>query len=252
MVFDTSHRDDENERPNLDERYISATTASDLSMDYDRMGAVDHLIAAGLVGNRMGAALIHLVGEWGAAAKPPKWTPAEVQARADALPARNGKPDLKRARGDLIVARARALRQAYRTLPGRSDALAIMLEWATMRRVDPDLLSPALYHFLAPTCPVCDGHGKLRMEDAPVLGKQCQHCQGAGTWPQPAGANRVSDWLKACAGKAKAQRAGLLFREHEITPMAERLRRSLDGDDEPAEAQRIAEVFRASMERKRK
>ena len=239
-------------KPGLDERYISATTASDLSMDYDRIGAVDHLIAAGLIGNRMGIALSHLLGEWGRAAKPPKWTEADVQARAEELPAKKGKPDLKRARAEAAVTYAQALRRVYRALPGRADALGLMLEWAQLRNVDPDLLSPALYHHLNPTCPVCDGLGQLRMVDAPVLGKQCHHCSGSGTWPRPAEAHRVADWLKACAGKAKSQRGGLLHGQHEITPMAERLRRVGEPDDEPAEVERIAAIFRESMARTRR
>lgn len=237
------------ERPGLDERYISATTASDLTLDADRTGPVDHLIAAGLIGNRMGMALSHLLGQWGCAAKPPKWTEADIQARAEELPAKKGKPDLKRARAEAMATHNRTLRAAYMRLPGRLDALAIMLEWANLRSVDPDLLSPALYHHLNPTCPVCDGHGKLRMADAPVLGKQCHACNGTGTWPKTP---RVSDWLKGCAAKAKSQRGGLLHGEHEITPMAERLRRPVGADDSPEDAERIAAIFGASMARKRR
>lgn len=236
--------------PGLDERYISATNASNLTLDPDHIGPVDHLIAAGLIGNRMGIALNHLLGEWGSAGKPPKWTEAEIQARAEELPVRKGKPDLKRARAEATVTYAQGLRRVYLRLPGRADALAIMLEWAHLRSVDPDLLSPALYHYLNPTCPVCDGLGHLRMQDAPVLGKQCHHCHGAGTWPRPADAHRVSYWLKGCAGKAKAQRGGLLHGEHEVTPMADRLRRPVGRDDTPEDVEWIAAVFRASMARK--
>ena len=61
----------EQDRPGLDEQYIMATNASDLTVDSNKVTAVDFLIEAGLVGNRMGAILIHLAGEWAAADKPP-------------------------------------------------------------------------------------------------------------------------------------------------------------------------------------
>ena len=45
----------EHERPGLDEQYIMATNATDLTVDSNKVTAVDFLIEAGLVGNRMGA-----------------------------------------------------------------------------------------------------------------------------------------------------------------------------------------------------
>lgn len=197
-------------RPSLDERYISATNSSDLSLNPNATCDATHLIAAGLAGNRMGSALLHLQAEWHKAGKPRKWTESEILARAEVHPKRQGKPDVKRARTEALLAYATALRKRAHGLNGWIPALVIMGEWADQRGVDPDLLSPALYHFLAPVCPVCDGHGKRRMEDAPVLGKQCYHCNGAGMWPQPQGADRVQDWLKSCLGKAKRDRAQLL------------------------------------------
>lgn len=238
-------------KPGLEERYISATMASDLTVDAHRIGAVDHLIAAGLVGNRMGAALGRLLAEWGRIAKPPKRTESDIAARAQELPDKKGRADMKRARAEATVSYARDMRAAYLRIPGRADALAIMLEWAQLRSVDPDLLSPALYHWLSPTCLVCDGLGHLRMPDAPVLGKQCHHCHGSGSWPRPQGAHRVAEWLTSCAGKAKSQRAGLLHGNHEITPMAERMKKPAQQDESAEDAERIAAVFRESMGRKR-
>jgi len=203
---------DTQDRPGLDEQYIAATNASDLTLDPDHRGAVDHLIAAALGGNRMGDALNHLRSEWDAAQKPPKWTEDDIAARAATLPAKKkGKPDLKMARAQLIAQYARSLREAYLRLAGRALCLEILAEWAARRDVDPDLLSPALYHWLAPNCPVCDGLGKMRMHDAPVLGKDCTHCAGSGKWPRPLGAERAEAFIKGCVGKAKRERAGLLY-----------------------------------------
>ncbi len=201
---------DTTDRPGLDEQYIAATNASDLTLDPDRNCAATHLIAAALGGNRMGDALNHLRAEWGAVEKPPKWTEDDIADRAKALPRKAGKPDIKMARTQLIVAYARDLRAVYMRLAGRALCLEILAEWAGRRGVDPDILSPALYHYLAPTCPVCDGLGKLRMSDAPVLGKDCHHCAGSGKWPRPLGAERVEDFLKGSVGRAKQGRKSLL------------------------------------------
>lgn len=213
-----------NDRPGLDEQYIAATNASDLTLDPNHLCAADHLIAAALGGNRMGDALNHLRSEWDAALKPAKWTEADVSARAQTLPKRKGKPDLKMARGQLIVEHASALRGVYMRLAGRVVCLGILAEWAARRDVDADLLSPALYHYLNPLCPVCDGLGKLRHPDAPVLGKDCHHCAGTGKWPRPLGAERVESFLKGSVGKAKAQRGQNLHGEIDLVELAERKR----------------------------
>lgn len=205
-MYDTNTED----RPSLEEQYLLATSSSDLTLNPDRTCAATHLIAAGLVGNRMGAALTHLRSAWDTASKPRKATDAEIAARAADLPKHKGKADLKRARNMLLVEYAAALRDCAHGLGEWRPALALMQEWAAQRGVDRDLLSPALYHWLAPSCPVCDGLGALRMPDAPALGKTCHHCAGTGKWPRPLGAERVDSWLKSCAGKARRDRSALV------------------------------------------
>lgn len=203
------------ERPGLDEQYLVATNTSDLTLNPDRVCAATHLIAAGLLGNRMGEALIHLRAEWDAADKPRKMTEAEIAARAVELPRRHGKPDVKRARTEALVGYAAGMRNRARQMRGWLPAMLLMREWADARQVDLDLLSPALYHFLNPTCPVCDGHGLRKVPDAPALSaKQCHHCNGSGVWPRPLGAERIHDWLRGCVGRAKQDRRKLLRGEN--------------------------------------
>lgn len=241
----------ENQRPGLDEQYIMATNASDLTVDADRTGAADHLIAAGLVGNRMGSILMHLVGEWAAADKPPKVSDAEIVGRAKLLPRLNekGKLDLKRARAEALSIRNRAMRDAYLTLPSRPMALAIMTEWAQRRDVDPDLLSPTLYRYLAPACPVCDGLGAMKLPDAPGLGKQCTACNGTGEYALALGGDRVMNWLKSCAGKHKAQRKHVRYDLTAIVPMSDRLRGPVEAEARPEVNAAVAAVARESMNR---
>jgi hypothetical protein len=237
---------DTNDRPGLDERYIGATNSSDLRLNPDATCDATHLIAAGLIGNRMGAALIHLRAEWDAADKPRKATEAEILARAEELPKRKGKVDVKRARTEMLVGYSVAMRHRAHSMRGWLPALSIMAEWAQIRGWDVDLLSPALYHWLNPVCPVCDGLGARKMEDAPVLGKKCHHCEGSGVWPKPLGSHKVKEWLARCAGKAKGQRGGVLRGDMEPDPLAARLRQGYVPEEELTEEQRaqIAERFK--------
>lgn len=247
MLADTN-----NDRAGLDEQYIVATNSSDLTLNPDRVCSATHLIAAGLLGNRMGAALVHLRSEWDAADKPRKMTEGEIVLRAGAMPKRHGKPDVKRARTEALIGYAVAMRHRAHRLAGWLPALSIMAEWAQLRGVDVDLLSPSLYHYLNPTCPVCDGHGVRKIPDAPSLSaKQCHHCDGAGTWPRPHGAERVHNWLRGCVGKAKRERGDLMRGEGEVAPMADRLRREGGPEEEAEEAARTAAHFRDSMGRGR-
>lgn len=199
------------ERPGPDEAYIAATNASDLTLSARRIDAPTILIAAALAGNRMGSALIHLRAEWDRAPKPRAATSEELSERARSLPLKNGKPDLKRAKAESIVHQARAMRECAMRLSGRSAVMGLLTEWATEQGVDHDLLSPALFHWLAPECPVCTGTGKVKANDAPVrTDRKCPHCSGAGTWPRPLGAEVIHDWMKRCVNKARAERVDML------------------------------------------
>lgn len=247
---------DTQDKPGLDERYIGATNSSNLRLDPDVNCDATHLIAAGLLGNRMGAALAHLRAEWDAAEKLRKATEDEIVARAEELPKRKGKTDVKRARAELFAAYTTAHRHRAHKLGGWLPALSIMAEWAVLKGVDVDLLSPALYHHLSPACHVCSGLGNIRMDDAPVLGKQCYACEGRGTPKRSFEAERVDSWLKSCLGKAKGDRGGLLRGEIDAEEMADRRRRRAANQGAATEDERgaaaVAEVARAAMGMRRR
>ncbi len=201
-----------NEKPTLDERYLTATNTSDMTMDAGRTGQGDVIGAAGMVRNRLGMALWHLRAAFDKADKPRKKTPAEIAKRAAQLKDKKGHPDPRRAKVEAMVEHASAMRELVSRLPGRNQALGLLQEWATFYGVEHDLLSPALFHWLAPQCPACDGLGKLRIPDTPALSaKNCVHCNGAGTWPEPLGAQRIHDHMKKCLARAKTGLAGALY-----------------------------------------
>jgi hypothetical protein len=213
-MFDSGNggRDDEDQRPGIEERYLSATNTSSLKVDPDRSTQADVILAAGMVQNRLGHALIHLRAAWDKADKPCKKTPAEIAKRAAQIPDKKGRPDVRRAEIEALVWHASEMRALAQRLPGRNAALGWLTEWADLYGVDRDLLSPALFHWLAPKCPACDGHGTMKIPGSPGLSKQgCRHCHGVGTWPRPLGADRVHTHIASCIGKARGDMARRLY-----------------------------------------
>ena len=197
---------DTNERPGIEERLLTACTSSDMTLALDRRSPADIHIAAGLAGknNQLGMALVHLESEWHRCDKPPKWTAEAIEKRSRQLKDKKGRPDVKRATVEALVWHAGAMRERAMKLTGRSVVIGLLKDFALMRGIDVDLISPALFHWLAPSCPACAGLGKVKAIDAPSLtDKKCPHGQGAGTWPRPLGAQAIHDHIKSCLGAAK-------------------------------------------------
>lgn len=206
--------------PSLEERYGIARNTSDLTVAGGLVSgeglvnkAADILMAAGMMAakgrNPLGMALGDLLAEWGSCSKPPKPSDALIAARAAQLKDRKGRPDLHRARAEAIVAYSREMRERAMRLHSRTKVMVLLTEWAVKRGVDVDLLSPALFHWLAPTCPVCDGTRKTAAL-WPAVGGTCKHCHGSGTWTRPLGASAIHEHIADCIGKAKSGMAGKL------------------------------------------
>jgi hypothetical protein len=205
---------DTDDRACIEERLLVASNTSSLKIDVARSNGADIILAAGMSarGNQLGFALIHLRGEWDRCEKPRKRTPAEISARAAVLKDKKGRPDIRRAAIEAMVWHASAMRERAAKLAGRSAVIGLLTLWAEERGIDRDLLSPALYHWLAPKCPACDGHGNPKIPDTPSLSaKRCQHCQGVGEWPRPLGAQAIHDHIKSCVGKANGGTGRALY-----------------------------------------
>lgn len=189
-------------RPGLQEQYELATNTSDLTLRPHRRGAADLLIASGLSATELSAGLAHLRSQW-PSAKPRKFTEQQVAERAAELPMRKGKPDLKRARSEHLVAYYLSVKRAAESLPGRPDVLRQLLVWAAMKGIDGAVVGPALTWWVDSTCPVCDGHGVRRLPDAPVLGAACHHCHGSGKRDKPPEADRVLSYIAHVLANAR-------------------------------------------------
>jgi hypothetical protein len=197
--------------PCIEERYLAATNTSTLLVELDRRSPGDIVIAAGWSHNQLGLALLHLRGQWDRCDKPRKRTPAEIALRALAFKDKKGRPDLRRATIEAMVWHASAMRERAMKLSGRSVVVGYLTDWAQESGVDVDLISPALFHWLSPTCPACDGHGKKQVPYGEEPSKEnCQHCRGAKEWPRPLGAQAIHDLMKTCIGSAKGRMAGAM------------------------------------------
>lgn len=202
------------ERPTIEERHLSATNTSDLTIDPQRRGKGDVILAAGLAasGNQLGHALMHLRAEWDRCDKPAKRSAAWISKRAVEVPDKKGRPDVRRAWNEAMVWHATAMRQRAMKLTGRSVVIGLLQEWAALRGIDPDLLSPAVFHWLAPACPACDGVGKRPVLYGHEQSKEdCQHCRGSRVWPRPLGAEVIHNHLKKCLLKAMSETGRALY-----------------------------------------
>ncbi len=197
------------EKPGIEEQILGAVLTSDMGPD---SRAADVIGALGMARSRLGSALMHLRSEWERCDKPRKRTLPEIAARSVVLKDKHGKPDMRRATVEALVAHAAALRARAMTLTGRNTVIGLLEDFARERGIDIDLCSPTLFHWLSPTCAACDGHGKMRIPDSPALSnKDCTHCRGAGEWPRPLGAQKLHDHMKSCINHARKDTVRSLY-----------------------------------------
>lgn len=196
-MYDTT-----SDKPDLLEHYQTASNSSDLTVEADRRGAGDVLIASGWSPSRVGAALIRLRSEWDKAAKPRRLSEAQVAALAQRMPNPRGKPDIPRARVEANLWYVRELRLLATGLQSRQVAIGHVTAWAVLKAIPEAAVGPALLHWLSPNCPRCDGHGRRKVPDQPALSaKVCYHCNGTGNTPQGQDARRIQVWLDECVSK---------------------------------------------------
>jgi len=177
----------ENNAPTVEERYDSATHASNLRVQSDRNGAADLLIAQGWNPARLGAALMRLHSEWHGATHPRVPTRAAISGLAQSLPRIQ---DGKRTVLDMAQAQATArdwhlhevkiLMGKLKTLPVVREQLAI---WARLQMIDnaDHRAAEILMWHLGHVCPACEGRCKELIPNTPSLShRDCKVCRGSG------------------------------------------------------------------------
>jgi len=193
---------DSTDKPGIEEQYQTAGNTSDLTVEADRKGAADILIASGWSQSYGGMALLRLHTEW-TSARPRMFTAQHVADQAATLPLKKGKPDLKRARADLLAAYLAVVKELADKLRGRTQIMEHLLHWAALKGIDAAVVGPTLTHWLAPQCPACGGLGKRRLPDAPVLAESCDHCRGTGERARPLGSGHMYSYIEDAVNKGR-------------------------------------------------
>jgi hypothetical protein len=224
---------DTNDKPDVSERYETATNTSRLLMEEHRTGAADVLASAGMAQQfpagsprpaysqlRTGMALLRLHSEWNAAAKPRRMGVDAVEAivkrlqaddrAAEATAKRKDKPYTRpgavavRAQREADMWFASELRLLANGLKSRGAVWEQLSPWAAIKGHDPELVAEALLYWLSPVCRACDGLKLRRVEGQPALSaRQCSKCSGTGTAAHPAGTARVLAYLDESVSRAR-------------------------------------------------
>lgn len=195
-------------KPGITETYQTAGNTSDLTVaggmvHGDYKGPGDVILAAGMSQSRVGMMLLRMHSEWDSAAKPRRLNEAQITALAAQFKDAKGKPNRPRARTEAALWYARELRLLAVGLRSRAAVVEGVAAWMTVKGLDPQGAGAAILHWLSPNCPVCDGLGKRKQPDAPVLVKTCHHCGGTGKRPADAVTLRVNGWMDDCVAVAR-------------------------------------------------
>lgn len=205
----------ESTRPTISERLASAANSSDLSVQIDKRGDADYLIAAGCTPARLGRYVYQLMAEWDSCAKPRPVTPADIERLAAELPRIKATKQTKRGaqvveRLDLVGAQAKYgewLEGERRRVLGRlkslqplMDAHAGLLPWVVGRGYQnaSQKLLDVLGWWADRRCQAC--HGTAERE-----GRPCKRCKGSGERPIPHGqeGQAISEHIAAHVDRAR-------------------------------------------------
>jgi hypothetical protein len=204
-----------NEKPGIEERYVSATHATSLVVTAERGGAGDMLIAAGWSGSRVGAALLRLASEWDASEKPLPVRQDGVSALAMELAKQGNRrnPD----ENDWRAARDQAANWLFhenkillgklKTLREVREQLGFWVERKSMKGGQ-DAAATAILFWLDPNCKVCHGRRFETIKDTPTLsGRNCPSCRGSGHRPMRGGVEipALLGYIEDCASAARQQ-----------------------------------------------
>ena len=175
-----------NDTLTIEERYISATQATNLKVEADRGGSADVLIAAAWSMSRVGAALVRLHSEWDGSAKRPQMSDT-----------------------DLILLRGR--------LKSLTSVLAqVVIGMHKMGIQHPEDKAGAIVaYWLHQACHRCNGLKFELTPGAPSLSTiRCRACHGTGLGWAPGGTEgrRVLAWLDDCVVRGRASMVSRLRR----------------------------------------
>ena len=176
-MFDTQ------DRPGIDETYQTAGNTSDLTVEADKRGAADVLIAAGWSPTRVGSALMRLQSEFDAAQR-------QGAGRTD----------------------AQLLRIKLRSLAAVNEQ--VTLQATAWGMADAEVKAgAAVLWWLDRACRRCTGRRFELIPGTPALSNRlCKACGGIGEAQIPNGqeGRRLANYLDQCVHRAKQSMKGRL------------------------------------------
>lgn len=204
---------DQKDRPSTEERYSSATHATNLVVSEIRSGAADLLIAAGWSPSRLGASLMRLVSEWDGAEKPRPLHDRAIKLLAEQLGSANGrpKPDNHDHRAAKEQAAAWFLHE-NKILMGKLKTLGDVREQLRLRAEHRNMAEPlekamaALMWWLDSGCHACHGRRWEVIPGTPTLSdRACPVCRATGERPKPHGFETMAllGYMDDCVNAAR-------------------------------------------------
>lgn len=179
------------EKPGLAERYSSALESTHLEVNPDERGAIDYVIAAGLVRDSLGPSLLRLRSEWDAIGREHRMGSAHIQALvstswewrragrhedADALQ-RHIEAQALTARA-LTLIHLKTLSAARQAIGDYAERQAYIRRFMRPRGIIASIAGRALESWLDPNCRHCEGRGQSGGFGTPVI--LCTTCHGSG------------------------------------------------------------------------
>lgn len=194
--------------PTIDERYTSATHATNLRVTVEKTGSVDILIAAAWSPSRLGSALLRLHSEFDGAEHPRKITQEAIERITLTM---EGNLKDKAAWAEKIAydwyqREAGMLLQKLKTMPNVRYQLAMQADkW---RLDEPEKIAvKIMIWWLDRTCRHCHGRKWEKIQNTPSLSaRHCRHCRGSGETPVPCALEgmRLVDHIEHCVREARA------------------------------------------------
>lgn len=205
----------------LQERLISATSSSDLSVSLEARGDADYLISAGLQPAKLGRLVYQLMAEWDTREKPRPLTEAQLQQVAAQMP--------RKSRGRLDMIGARIAEGKWReqqrmqvlsklpTFPKLMDRHAGFLPWVLTQGIEDarNKLADVLLWWCDRKCHCCGG---ITLEGV----DPCGVCAGSGERdvPHEAEGRRISEHIAAAVDRSRTGTIATLKRMRELKALA--------------------------------
>lgn len=214
---------DSTTKPGIEERYTSATDASNLRVEADRGGDADLLIANGWSQSRLGAALMRLHSEWDGAQKPPKPDAKSIEALAASYSTKLSHAyRVTAAREEAEkwhLHELQLLFQKLKTLPEvRNELAGVVARWGIP--FPTEVAGAVVGYWLDQTCQPCDGRKWQVIPGSPSLSNRvCPVCHGSGIAKIPHGndGKRLANYMDDCVS---ISRASIKRRLHSLTNRA--------------------------------